>query len=221
MRFAFICTPTGSGLKDLFVDGPKKLRLLHRIELTHIQTCGWKVADTARLSRGRRNHTFFLLVPINPKAQCVVIEICRGRARRISRPECRKFRRLSDWSKQGAFKEQVELTGSGGHIILWEKGVHNREDTPRISAGVSPADNRTEPIDAGHHVGRKRVARLLKAAGLEGASRRKRARTTVRDRDARRCPGGPLFRFSGAGSGRSKPPVEASGRTLGRLPLEG
>ena len=45
-----------------------------------------------------------------------------------------------------------------------------------------------ELIDTGHHVGRKRVARLMKAAGLEGASRRKRARTTVRDPDARPAP---------------------------------
>ena len=45
-----------------------------------------------------------------------------------------------------------------------------------------------ELIDTGHHVGRKRVARLMKATGPEGASRRKRALTTVRDRDARPAP---------------------------------
>lgn len=33
----------------------------------------------------------------------------------------------------------------------------------------------------GIHVGRKRVARLMKAAGLQGVSRRKGTRTTVRD----------------------------------------
>ena len=37
-------------------------------------------------------------------------------------------------------------------------------------------------------VGRKRVARLMRRAGLEGASRRKRAWTTKRDRDARPAP---------------------------------
>lgn len=38
-----------------------------------------------------------------------------------------------------------------------------------------------ELADAGVHVGRKRVERLMKAAGLKGVSRRKSARTTVRD----------------------------------------
>ena len=37
-------------------------------------------------------------------------------------------------------------------------------------------------------VGRKRVARLMRRAGLEGASRRKKAWTTRRDRDARPAP---------------------------------
>jgi putative transposase len=36
----------------------------------------------------------------------------------------------------------------------------------------------------GVHIGRKRIARLLRALGLAGVSRRKRAHTTVRDRDA-------------------------------------
>ncbi len=38
-----------------------------------------------------------------------------------------------------------------------------------------------ELADEGTHVGRKRVARLMKAAGLKGVSRRKAARTTLRD----------------------------------------
>ncbi len=37
-------------------------------------------------------------------------------------------------------------------------------------------------------VGRKRVARLMRRAGLEGASRRKRTFTTTKDRDARPAP---------------------------------
>ncbi len=37
-------------------------------------------------------------------------------------------------------------------------------------------------------VGRKRVARLMRGAGLEGISRRRRGRTTRRDRDARPAP---------------------------------
>ena len=40
----------------------------------------------------------------------------------------------------------------------------------------------------GIHIGRKRVARLMRAAGLEGVSRRKGWKTTVRDRDARPAP---------------------------------
>jgi len=40
----------------------------------------------------------------------------------------------------------------------------------------------------GVHVGRKRVARLMRALGLAGVSRRKGPRTTVRDREARPAP---------------------------------
>jgi len=40
----------------------------------------------------------------------------------------------------------------------------------------------------GAHVGRKRVARLMRALGLAGVSRRKGPRTTVRDREARPAP---------------------------------
>jgi putative transposase len=40
----------------------------------------------------------------------------------------------------------------------------------------------------GCHVGRKRVARLMRAAGLHGVSRRKQFRTTVRDVTARPAP---------------------------------
>ena len=45
-----------------------------------------------------------------------------------------------------------------------------------------------ELADRGVHVGRKRVARLMKAAGLQGVSRRKKAWTTRRDADARPAP---------------------------------
>ena len=38
------------------------------------------------------------------------------------------------------------------------------------------------------HVGRKRVARLMRALGLAGVSRRKGTRTTIRDREARPAP---------------------------------
>jgi putative transposase len=38
------------------------------------------------------------------------------------------------------------------------------------------------------HIGGKRITRLMRQAGLQGVSRRKRCRTTVRDRDARPAP---------------------------------
>jgi putative transposase len=45
-----------------------------------------------------------------------------------------------------------------------------------------------ELLAANIHVGRKRVARLMKAAGLKGASRRQWRVTTVRDHEARPAP---------------------------------
>ena len=50
---------------------------------------------------------------------------------------------------------------------------------PRIHAELTAQDER---------VGRKRVARLMRQAGLEGVSRRARAKTTVRDAQARPAP---------------------------------
>jgi putative transposase len=55
---------------------------------------------------------------------------------------------------------------------------------------------------AGTRVGRKRVARLMRRAGLEGASRRKRAWTTKRDRDARPAPDLVQRDFASAGPDR-------------------
>jgi putative transposase len=46
----------------------------------------------------------------------------------------------------------------------------------------------TDLAEEGIHVGRKRVARLMKAAGLAGVSRRKGTRTTLRNKDARPVP---------------------------------
>jgi putative transposase len=45
-----------------------------------------------------------------------------------------------------------------------------------------------ELAEAGISIGRKRVARLMRAAGLVGVSRRKWICTTVRDRGARPAP---------------------------------
>ena len=61
--------------------------------------------------------------------------------------------------------------------------IHQRSDAtygaPRVHAELAAA---------GIKVGRKRVARLLKKAGLVGVSRRKWIHTTVRDRSARPAP---------------------------------
>jgi putative transposase len=42
--------------------------------------------------------------------------------------------------------------------------------------------------EEGHRVGRKRVGRLMRTAGLKGVSRRRGTRTTVRDQDSRPAP---------------------------------
>jgi putative transposase len=54
----------------------------------------------------------------------------------------------------------------------------------------------------GIQVGRKRVARLMRAAGLVGVSRRKWMTTTVRDRDARPAPDLVERNFAAAGPNR-------------------
>ena len=54
----------------------------------------------------------------------------------------------------------------------------------------------------GIHIGRKRVARLMQAAGLYGASRRKWVTTTVRDRRARPAPDLVERNFSAPGPNR-------------------
>jgi putative transposase len=59
-----------------------------------------------------------------------------------------------------------------------------------INTRAEPTASRIheELVAAGIHLGRKRVARLMKAAGLWGMSRRKWVATTVRERGARPAP---------------------------------
>jgi len=63
------------------------------------------------------------------------------------------------------------------------RAIHARSratyGSPRVHADLA---------EDGVHVSRKRVARLLREAGLQGASRRRRFSTTVRDRDRRPAP---------------------------------
>jgi len=72
--------------------------------------------------------------------------------------------------------------------------IHRRSrgtyGAPRIQA---------ELIATGTPVGRKRVARLMRAAGLRGVSRRKRIVTTVRQADARPAPDLVQRAFTAAG----------------------
>jgi putative transposase len=70
-------------------------------------------------------------------------------------------------------------------VVLTERvrAIHKRSrgtyGAPRVHV---------ELAEEGIRVGRKRVARLMHAAGLRGVSRRKGAQTTQRDRDARPAP---------------------------------
>ena len=59
-----------------------------------------------------------------------------------------------------------------------------------------------ELAERGIHVGPKRVARLMRGAGLQGVSRRKSFRTTVRDETARPTPDLVERQFSAAGPDR-------------------
>jgi transposase InsO family protein len=70
----------------------------------------------------------------------------------------------------------AELT-SRMHAI--HEKSHGTYGAPRVHAELEAE---------GIQVGRKRVARLMRAAGLAGVSRRKWITTTVRDRNARPAP---------------------------------
>ena len=74
------------------------------------------------------------------------------------------------------FRDDTVLTNRIHWIHLRSRGTYG---SPRIHA---------ELRDEGVHVGRKRVARLMRAAGLQGVSRRKSTRTTIRQPGAQRAP---------------------------------
>ncbi len=73
-------------------------------------------------------------------------------------------------------REDAILTNRIHWIHLRSRGTYG---APRIHA---------ELRDEGVHVSRKRVARLMQAAGLQGVSRRKSTRTTIRQPGAQRAP---------------------------------
>ena len=66
--------------------------------------------------------------------------------------------------------------------VLFER-IREIQDTSRGTYGAPRF--RAELTAEGVRIGLKRVARLMRAAGLAGASRRKGVRTTQRDRHAR------------------------------------
>jgi transposase InsO family protein len=78
-----------------------------------------------------------------------------------------------DSVRAAADRELAELI-----IGVWEES-HRSYGAPRIHA---------ELTERGIGVGRKRVARLMRTAGIQGVTRRKRYRTTIRDPAARPAP---------------------------------
>lgn len=83
------------------------------------------------------------------------------------------------WSRRPASrraKADLELSKTIRTIHATSRGTYG---VPRVHAELRAA---------GVHVGKKRVARLMVAAGLEGVSRRRGARTTLRDADAAAAP---------------------------------
>ena len=83
------------------------------------------------------------------------------------------------WQSRSASKRSIDDALLQAEIEAIHRRSRATYGVPRIHAELR-AD--------GTHVGRKRVARLMRRAGVEGASRRKKAWTTKRDRDARPAP---------------------------------
>ncbi len=87
-------------------------------------------------------------------------------------------------------RTDVELTAQIEAAHRESRGTYG---APRIHADLAAH---------GIHVGRKRVARLMRGAGLQGVSRRKPFRTTVRDETARPAPDLVDRQFTAAGPDR-------------------
>ena len=95
--------------------------------------------------------------------------------------------RVLDVSTSGyyAWRNRAPSKRAQKDAMLTEKirevhtGSHGTYGAPRVHAALQ---------DEGTRVGKKRVARLMKAAGLRGVSRRKRPSTTIRAEGARPAP---------------------------------
>ena len=97
------------------------------------------------------------------------------------------------WSKRTPSRRAQEDEALSARIRAIHERSRGTYGAPRIHA---------ELADAGHRLGRKRVARLMKALGLEGVSRRKGRGTTCRDPHARPAPDLVERNFSAAGPDR-------------------
>ena len=87
-------------------------------------------------------------------------------------------------------RTDVELTAQ---IVAVHRDSRETYGAPRIHAELAAQ---------GHRLGRKRVARLMRSAGLQGVSRRKFRTTTVRDTTAQPAPDLVDRQFSAAGPDR-------------------
>jgi putative transposase len=87
-------------------------------------------------------------------------------------------------------RADVELTA---HIDAIHRASRGTYGAPRVHAELAAL---------GIHVGRKRVARLIRALGVCGVSRRKRPRTTLRDQAHRPAPDLVARDFAAAGPDR-------------------
>ena len=83
------------------------------------------------------------------------------------------------WRQRGPSKRSCKNLDLTERIEAIHRASRRTYGAPRIHA---------ELVEDGEHVGRKRVARLMRASGLEGVSRRKRTRTTQRSEDRRPVP---------------------------------
>ena len=90
---------------------------------------------------------------------------------------------VTDWANGWVSYGYYGYGGSLPTLVTWAGEVAGSVGftygAPRIHADL---------VDEGHGVGRKRVARLMRAAGLQGVTRRKGFRTTQPDRSAPPAP---------------------------------
>ena len=107
------------------------------------------------------------------------------------------------WSRRGPSARSVTDAALTGQIRRAHARGRGTYGAPRVHA---------ELREAGVHVGRKRIARLMHADGLAGISRRRFVRTTVRDRDAAPAPDLVERQFGGT------PPTGCGSRTSRTCP---